>query len=122
MSREVFIPEQGSFTVVIAICGFVASLGWGRAIHACSVKCRCDQDDVVASLLIAVYTKCGLAEEATEIFDMMPKRDTVAWNAMLLAQTYHGSAAQAFHLFRSMIQAGLSTRSCYLSQYVVCLT
>lgn len=94
-----------------------------RKSHTCVFgKMRCDQDSRVVSSLIAMYTKCGMAEDANENFEMTPKRDTVAWNAILLAQTCHGFAAQVFHLFRSMIQAGLSTRSCYLSQYVVCLT
>ncbi|ERN15698.1 hypothetical protein AMTR_s00048p00225680, partial [Amborella trichopoda] len=38
MIKEGFRPDQGTFTSIISICASLASLGWGRMVHACVIK------------------------------------------------------------------------------------
>ncbi|KMZ74096.1 Pentatricopeptide repeat-containing protein, mitochondrial [Zostera marina] len=45
---------------------------------------------------------CGLINNARQVFDEMPNRDTVAWNAMITSYTQSGNIHQSFLLFHTM--------------------
>ncbi|XP_077242894.1 uncharacterized protein LOC143883432 [Tasmannia lanceolata] len=106
MLQEGFKPDQGTFTILISICAALASLGWGRTMHLLAVRSGYDYDTRVISALITMYSKCGLINDAVQVFKSMLKRDTIAWNAMIVAQAFHGSSLEARELFPAMIQAG----------------
>ncbi|GKA37797.1 pentatricopeptide repeat-containing protein [Tanacetum coccineum] len=50
---------------------------------------------MVVSSLISMYSKCGFMDDANIVFEMTMKKDTVSWNAIIVAQAYHGSANKA---------------------------
>ncbi|CAN4110502.1 unnamed protein product [Withania somnifera] len=82
-----------TFCNVVSLCGVLALYGWGRALHACSA-------------FISMYSRCGFIFEASSLFRNMRKTDTIAWNAMIVAQACHGSAKDALKFFPCMILAG----------------
>lgn len=106
MMREGFKLDQGTFTVVISVSASLATLLWGRSMHLNAIKFGYAHDTRVMSSLVTMYSKCGSITDASKVFDSMLKRDTVAWNAMIVGHAYHGSALGALGLFPSMIQAG----------------
>lgn len=106
MLQEGFKPDQGTFTVVLSICGALALEVWGRLLHACVIRTGLEIDTMVVSSLISMYSRCGLIEDATSVFDRAKVHDAVVWNAMVVSQAYHGSAAEAFNLLSLMIKAG----------------
>ncbi|GER45163.1 pentatricopeptide repeat-containing protein [Striga asiatica] len=101
-----FAPDQGTLTAVISVSGVLAKLSWGKAMHVFSVRIGHENDNMVASSLISMYSRCGCMKDATLVFEKMQNRDTALWNAMILATARHSFAKQAFDLFRSMIDAG----------------
>ncbi|KAK9095669.1 hypothetical protein Scep_027138 [Stephania cephalantha] len=103
-----FQPDQGTFGSVISACGALAMLGFGRALHLSVIKTGFEHDKVVMSSLITMYSKCGSVNDAVLVFERTGKQDTVTWNAMIAAKAYHGSAAEAFDLYSSMLKAGLA--------------
>ncbi|KAK9144132.1 hypothetical protein Sjap_004035 [Stephania japonica] len=103
-----FQPDQGTFGSVISTCGALAMLGFGRAVHLSVIKTGFEQDKVVMSSLITMYSKCGSVNDAVLVFEGTGKQDTVTWNAMIAAKAYHGSAAEAFDLYSLMLKAGFA--------------
>ncbi|XP_051123568.1 pentatricopeptide repeat-containing protein At4g02750-like [Andrographis paniculata] len=101
-----FRPNQGTLTAVITICGVLAAQSWGKAMHVFIIKTGHESDGMGMSSLISMYSKCGFIDDASSVFQSMPKRDTVAWNAMIVARAHHYSAREALRLFRSMIDSG----------------
>ncbi|KAG8363531.1 hypothetical protein BUALT_Bualt19G0032100 [Buddleja alternifolia] len=101
-----FKPDQGTLTSVISICGILAKQGWGKAMHVFVVKIGYEDDSMVMSSLISMYSRCGFINDASLVFNTMQNHDTVPWNAMIVAQAHHYSAKQALHLFPCMINAG----------------
>ncbi|KAF8380809.1 hypothetical protein HHK36_028303 [Tetracentron sinense] len=106
MMQDGFKPDQGTYTSVIPVCGALSVVGWGRAIHLRVIQSGYENDTMVTSSLVSMYSKCGILNDASLVFERMKERDTIAWNAMIVAQAYHGSAVEAFKLFSSMIHAG----------------
>ncbi|XP_062192567.1 putative pentatricopeptide repeat-containing protein At3g25970 [Phragmites australis] len=60
-----------------------------------------------ASALLDVYAKCGRMRDARRVFDEMPERNTVSWNALIAGYAEHGKLAQAMELFLEMESEGL---------------
>ncbi|XP_015069265.1 pentatricopeptide repeat-containing protein At4g02750-like [Solanum pennellii] len=106
MLQNNYKPDQTTFSSVVSLCGVLALYGWGRALHASVTKSGFENDTMVMSAFISMYSRCGFIYEASSLFRSMKKRDTISWNAMIVAQACHGSAKEALDLFPSMIQAG----------------
>ncbi|KAF6168769.1 hypothetical protein GIB67_012167 [Kingdonia uniflora] len=106
ITRDGLKPNQITYTSVISECGALAVLHFGRSVHLCVIKTGYDHDSMVVSSLITMYSKCGLIVDAALVFERMVRRDTVAWNAMIVAQAYHGYAFEAVDLYSSMVQFG----------------
>lgn len=50
----------------------------------------------------AMYAKRGSLDDAIRVFESMPRKNEVSWNAMISALAFHGQAQQALSLFRRM--------------------
>ncbi len=61
--------------------------------------------------LVDMYAKCGSLEDAWRIFNEMPSRDVVIWNAMLLGHTKCGQENKAQEPFQQMQQEGVHPTS-----------
>ncbi|KAH0969001.1 hypothetical protein GBA52_029137 [Prunus armeniaca] len=59
MQREGVRPNFPSLISVLSVCGSLASLDYGRQIHAQLVRNQFDHDVYVASVLMTMYVKCG---------------------------------------------------------------
>ncbi|KAL8162846.1 hypothetical protein V2J09_014335 [Rumex salicifolius] len=51
---------------------------------------------------ISNYMRTGLVEEAHQLFDEMPQRDTITWNAMIRGYFQNGWSEKALNLFSQM--------------------
>lgn len=61
----------------------------------------------MGNALIDMYAKCGSFEDAYRVFEHVPERGVVAWNAMLTGYIQHGHAEEAFNTFLAMEQEGV---------------
>eukprot|EP00249_Psilotum_nudum_P014832 c25030_g12_i1 orf=2-646(+) len=55
-----------------------------------------------------MYGKCGSLEDACEMFNKMPQRDLVSWNALIDAYVQHDRGREAFQLFRELEMHGFT--------------
>jgi pentatricopeptide repeat protein len=49
-----------------------------------------------------MYAKCGSLDDALRVFESMPHKNELSWNAMISAFALHGQAQEALSLFRRM--------------------
>ncbi|EEE63472.1 hypothetical protein OsJ_18286 [Oryza sativa Japonica Group] len=56
--------------------------------------------DLYVSSLVDMYAKCGRVRDARMIFEAMPSRNVVSWNAMIGGYAMHGEAENAVRKFR----------------------
>ncbi|KAL0410922.1 UNVERIFIED_CONTAM: Pentatricopeptide repeat-containing protein, mitochondrial [Sesamum latifolium] len=106
MLSDGFKPDQSTLTSVISVCGILALQSWGKAMHVFVFKIGCENDNMVMSSMISMYSRCGFINDACLVFKTMHNHDTAAWNAMLVAQAHHYSAKEALNLFHCMTHAG----------------
>lgn len=78
----------------------------GRQIHASLVKKNGDLDPFVSVGLIDMYSKCELVDDARRIFDSMPSKDTISWNAIISGFSQNLKDCEAIFLFYEMQKDG----------------
>ncbi|CAD6340812.1 unnamed protein product [Miscanthus lutarioriparius] len=62
---------------------------------------------IAATALLTAYANAGLPSAASRLFDEMPARDAVAWNALLACLVCHARPGAATAAFRGMAASGL---------------
>jgi pentatricopeptide repeat protein len=62
-----------------------------------------------------MYAKCGSLEEASRVFNMMPSRDIVSWNSIIMGHVECGHEYETLDLFGQMQQEGSSQTLLLLS-------
>ncbi|CAA6665640.1 unnamed protein product [Spirodela intermedia] len=91
-----------TITSVLAACAGVSGLRQGREVHHWAAKRGLDEQTFVGSALIDMYAKCGRIRDARKVFDQMPEKNLVTWNAMIGGYAFHGLGEEALEIFRGM--------------------
>lgn len=78
-----------------------------RSIHYQVVKHGFEEAIFVGNTLVDLYAKCGSIEDAWHVFEKLPHRDVVSWNAMILVCAEMGEGEIALKLYVLMHQEGL---------------
>ncbi|KAI3452097.1 hypothetical protein Pfo_008762 [Paulownia fortunei] len=104
-------PNQITITSVLTACTSLEVWRGGKEIHAYIVR-HCFMEDLAASTaLVLIYAKSGDLEMSNRLFSMMPWKDTVAWNTIIIANSMHGRGAEALSLFNEMVSSGVKPNS-----------
>lgn len=78
-----FEPDEMSLVSVLGACGELGDLELGRWVERFVVECGMKVNSYIGSALISMYAKCGDLVSARRIFDVMPSRDVITWNAVI---------------------------------------
>ncbi|KAJ7533971.1 hypothetical protein O6H91_13G073700 [Diphasiastrum complanatum] len=114
-------PNQITLVSALDACAGLAELELGQEIHASIVEGGYEAEVIVGTALVNMYGKCGRAEEALAVFDKMPQRDVVAWNAIISACALNGNATKALYLFNRMQLCGIKpNQSTFVSALDAC--
>ncbi|KAI3465866.1 hypothetical protein Pfo_022529 [Paulownia fortunei] len=104
-------PTNYTYPFVLKACSALQDVETGVKIHGHAKRLNLDNDVYVSTALVDFYVKCGCLEEAREVFDGMPERDVVAWNAMLSGFSLHGMYWDAIGLVSEMQRRGMEPNS-----------
>ncbi|KAL3642691.1 hypothetical protein CASFOL_013506 [Castilleja foliolosa] len=74
----------------------------GMSLHCLTLKCSLNADLAVANCFLSMYVHCGSIELARKMFDEMPEKNLITWNAMISGYSQNGLATQVLDLYRDM--------------------
>ncbi|OMO68342.1 hypothetical protein COLO4_29708 [Corchorus olitorius] len=74
----------------------------GMFFHGCCMKLGLNLDFSVFNCLLTMYVKCGAVESGRKLFDEMPEKDLITWNAMISGYAQNGLAADVLELYKRM--------------------
>ncbi|XP_011629070.1 pentatricopeptide repeat-containing protein At5g40410, mitochondrial-like [Amborella trichopoda] len=96
--------KAGRVTVAKALgaCASLRALDEGKDIHEFILKTQFETDAFVETALIDMYAKCGCVSMAIGLFETMPKKDLVTWNALITGLVRSGNGVDGLVLFHQM--------------------
>ncbi|KAM6554225.1 hypothetical protein CsatB_014987 [Cannabis sativa] len=103
-------PDKRTLVALLSACASVGALDMGKWVDKYASQRGLMNDIYVGTALLDMYAKCGNLDDALRIFNNMPKKNEVSWNAMISAFAFHGRATEAISLFKRMIAEGGATR------------
>ena len=90
---------------VLSACSQSGDVSVGRWVHCYAVKAvGWDLGVMVGTSLVDMYAKCGRISAALMVFRHMPRRNVVAWNAMLCGLAMHGMGKVVVEMFACMVE------------------
>ncbi|XP_010552648.1 PREDICTED: pentatricopeptide repeat-containing protein At3g29230 isoform X1 [Tarenaya hassleriana] len=92
---------------ILSACAESGLLSLGMRVHSIIKGSKLSSDTYVLNALTDMYAKCGSLEKAFDLFNKMPKKDLVSWNAMIQGMGVHGHGKEALELFSGMLREGI---------------
>eukprot|EP00250_Pteridium_aquilinum_P019319 c24389_g6_i1 orf=603-2297(+) len=100
-------PNKYTFVALLKACAKLKNGKMGRQLREELAVNGFEEDSFVGSTLVYMYAKCGMIEEAREVFDGLRVRDAVAWNALITGYADHGLGHEALHFLEKMQAEGV---------------
>lgn len=96
------------FVAVLKACTAIMDLKEGEATFGHMVAHGLHANAFTGSFLIDLYVKCASMEEAAIVFQVLPKKNVVSWNALIAGYASSGLEQTALQLFFEMQQGDAS--------------
>lgn len=100
-------PDKYTYTFVLKACAGKLELEEGVEVHNDVIRRGLESDVFIATELVDMYCKMGQLDCAREVFDKMPKRDIVSWNAMIGGLSQGANPDESLVFFQAMQLDGL---------------
>lgn len=107
MQDHLIQPDKFTYTFALKACTGVSDVAEGRIIHGEIVNRNLEGDVFIGTGLVDMYCKLNDLEQARDVFDKMPTKDVVAWNAMISGLAQSTEPKEAMKFFKYMQGVGL---------------
>eukprot|EP01018_Ginkgo_biloba_P008711 Gb_07638 [translate_table: standard] len=104
-------PSSVTFASVLPACAHLAFVKQGKEIHNYIIRSGLESDIFVGSALIDMYAKCGSIGVARQVFNRLPHRDVVLWNAIIAGYAQNGLCDEALDLSRQIQRVSVKPNS-----------
>ncbi|XP_021901924.1 putative pentatricopeptide repeat-containing protein At5g47460 [Carica papaya] len=94
--------DEFTYSIILSGAAGLSALTWGVLIHCCTIKCGLETAVVVGSALIDMYSKCGQVKTAESMFQAMPRKNLITWNAMVSGYAHNGDSTKVIQLFEQI--------------------
>ncbi|KAL4188027.1 hypothetical protein AMTRI_Chr09g42060 [Amborella trichopoda] len=101
-TRNPRAPAAPTLCTALSACARFPAPLLGRALHAQAVALGFGCHAYVQTGLVDMYSKHGESGLARQVFDEMPHRTVVSWNALVALEIRGGNLAQAHRVFDEM--------------------
>ncbi|KAL4186472.1 hypothetical protein AMTRI_Chr09g34050 [Amborella trichopoda] len=123
MKRNGMRPDVYTFVSVMSSLDGIASMDFGIQVHGCIEKSPLCTDTSIGNSLIGFYTRTKEIDEARKLFELIPSKDMVSWNALIAGYSQNGISEEAWELFcwlrREAMQPNSSTYTMILCSCAV---
>ncbi|CAA0816550.1 Pentatricopeptide repeat-containing protein -chloroplastic [Striga hermonthica] len=99
--------DHFTYSIIVRVCCRLASVEHAKQAHAGLVRNGFGSDTVASTALIDFYSKWGRLEDARNLFDRMPHKNVMSWNALIAGYRSNGRGHEAVELFDCMTRQGM---------------
>ncbi|KAI4297805.1 hypothetical protein L6164_037670 [Bauhinia variegata] len=98
-------PDRFSMISALNACSLGLYASTGKELYCIALRLGFELDVMIQTSLIDMYGKCGKLDYAERVFDRIPIRNVVAWNAMINSYALNAQPVKAFGSLKIMLQA-----------------
>ncbi|KAI3458433.1 hypothetical protein Pfo_015096 [Paulownia fortunei] len=111
MKEQGFVPNMYTLISVLKAVGMLGDVDKGKQVHECVSELGMQDNILVGTALIDMYSKCGDLLEARSVFDINFADCGVngPWNAMITGYSLCKCSQQALQLYVKMCQNNIKT-------------
>ncbi|XP_009801292.2 pentatricopeptide repeat-containing protein At3g24000, mitochondrial [Nicotiana sylvestris] len=91
-----------TFASALAACSDGQLLDEGKTVHALVIVHGLHNNLIVGNALVTMYGKCSMMWEAKKVFQKMPDKELVTWNALIGGYADNKDTLEAVRNFKSM--------------------
>ncbi|CAA2983079.1 pentatricopeptide repeat-containing At3g13770, mitochondrial [Olea europaea subsp. europaea] len=99
LQREGMTSNYVTYASILTALSGLAAFEHGRQVHSHVLRSELPLYVVLQNSLIDMYAKCGNLIYSRRIFDKMPERTVISWNAMIMGYSKHGMGKDAIDLY-----------------------
>ncbi|XP_010449091.1 PREDICTED: pentatricopeptide repeat-containing protein At4g21300-like [Camelina sativa] len=107
MRMDQISPNAVTFDCVLSVCASKSLIDLGLQLHGLAVVSGLDFEGSIKNSLLSLYSKCGRFDDASKLFRMMSRADTVTWNCMISGYVQSGLMEESLTFFCEMISSGV---------------
>ncbi|KAH7351838.1 hypothetical protein KP509_19G016600 [Ceratopteris richardii] len=112
MKLESVCPDVATLTCSLKACGDIIATKKGRQLHAVmELEGFLKASQLAGNSLVDMYAKAGMLESAERVFNELPIRNVVSWNAMITGYARLGRVQELFSTSTRMINEGITVNS-----------
>lgn len=97
--------DEFTFSSILSGIARLGAFTSGVLIHCCVAKHGFDESVVVGSGLIDMYLKCGQVNTAEFLFESLPDKNLVTWNAMISGYAHNENLTKVIQVFEQLKHA-----------------
>ncbi|XP_010258413.1 PREDICTED: pentatricopeptide repeat-containing protein At4g21065-like [Nelumbo nucifera] len=106
MHKYGYVPDSSTFPAVLKSTAQVCRRRFGKSVHAYIFQTGFNSDVFTNTALVHMYATCTSIGEARRLFDEMPVKNSVSWNALITGYTHNRKFREAISTFREMQISG----------------
>ncbi|KAH7288884.1 hypothetical protein KP509_31G048400 [Ceratopteris richardii] len=109
MQNKGISSDAVTFICAFKACGIIGDIERGQKLHdEAEQKGFLSSDVVVGTAILNMYAKWGWLMKAQQLFDTLPARNLVSWNALIAGYVEHGYSHQALDCLERMHNEGIA--------------
>ncbi|KAL6501600.1 hypothetical protein OROGR_026733 [Orobanche gracilis] len=113
-------PDHFIFASLVNACASLTALKPGLQLHAQFAVSSYSNDDVVKSSLVDFYSKCGLPDEASKVFNSIASKNVVSWTSLMYGYARMGRKTEALQLLGDMPRKNFYSWTALISGFMQC--
>ncbi|KAH7302040.1 hypothetical protein KP509_23G053400 [Ceratopteris richardii] len=95
-------PNAVTYVCCLIACGRIGDVEKGKEIHEEIVSKGLLETLALGNALVDMYANCGFLKRALEVFDILPKRDVISWNALMSSYVNYEYGIKALNCLAQM--------------------
>lgn len=102
MRKDGISIDEYTFGSILKGVAYNESLDYGQQVHTLIIKMGFEGNIYSGSALLDMYAKCERVDDSRKVFECMPERNIISWNALISGYAQFGDRQTTFRLLDHM--------------------
>lgn len=102
MQQQGVVPDSFTFVGVLGICTNSNQFQTGMVLHGLTIKHTLASTHFVGNLILTMYSKFNLIEEAEKVFRLIQEKDVISWNTFITACSHCNDHTKGLRIYKEM--------------------